>query len=255
MFPFGNERFPFDFTKGYLAVATYGIIGLGFALGEIDMEKNYKFLMPLGMIGALFYLAHTIIGSILWTDYNSITTDISSLTADGAPNVHLLKIFLLIYGICMLLFAIALIKKSFSQYNKLLKTGYIILMIMQLTSMFGYSLFPLSGDKTVMNFQNMMHIIVTAIVVFTTISFSFLISFGYLKQEKTKRLGKFTLVMAILITLFGLLNPISMWLKLNILGLTERLEIYAIQLLMFMLSYYYTWVENKCNDNAVNINK
>ncbi|NSW90364.1 MAG: DUF998 domain-containing protein [Firmicutes bacterium] len=201
--------------------------------------------MPFGMIGVLFYFTHTILGRILWKEYNPITMDISSLTADGAPNAHLLRMLTFIYGICMVLFIVGLIKKSFSEYHSLLKTGYIVLMIMQLTSIFGYSLFPLSGDKTEMNFQNIMHIIVTVIVVFTTIASSFLISFGYLKQEKMKGLGKFTLVMAILITVFGVFNPISMNLKLNILGLTERLVIYTIQVLMFVLSYYYTFKENK----------
>jgi len=208
------------------------------------MVKISKYLMPLGMVGALFYFIHTILGKILWKEYNPITTDISSLTADGAPNAQLLKIFSFIYGICMVLMLIGLVAKSFSQYHSMLKIGYIILMIMQLTSLFGYSLFPLTGDKTVMNFQNMMHIIVTVVVVFTTIASTFFISFGYLKQEKMKRLGKLTLVMAILITVFGMFNPISMSLKLNILGLTERLVIYTIQVLMFMLSYYYTFIEN-----------
>lgn len=214
------------------------------------MRKIDRFLMPLGMIGVLFYFAHTIMGRILWKEYNPITTDISSLTCDSAPNANLLRIFTLIYGICMLLFVIAMIKKSFTQYHSLLKIGYIVLMIMQLTSMFGYTLFPLSGDKTEMSFQNMMHIVVTAIVVLTTICSSFFIAFGYLKQEKMKWLGKFTLVMAILITVFGAFNPISMSLKLNILGLTERLVIYSLQILMFVLSYYYTFRENR-SDNFI----
>lgn len=209
------------------------------------MEKLSKYLMPLGMVGVLFYFAHTILGRILWTDYNPITTDISSLTADGAPNAQLLRVFTFIYGMCMILFIAALIKKSFMQYGSLLKVGYITFMIMQLTAMFGYSLFPLNGDKTEMTFQNMMHIIVTIIVVFTTIASSFMISYGYLKLEKNKGLGKVTLVMAILITLFGALNPIGMSLQVNVLGLTERLVIYTIQALMFMLSYYYTFRENK----------
>ena len=214
------------------------------------MEKIYKVLMALGMVGVLFYFAHTTIGRILWTEYNPITTDISSLTADGAPNAGLLRILTSIYSICMVLFVATLIKKAFSEYHGLLKTGFIILMIMQLTSLFGYSLFPLTGDKTVMNFQNMMHIIVTIIVVFTTVLSSFLISFGYLKQEKMKGLGKFTLLMAILITIFGSLNPIFMNLKLDLLGLTERLVIYTIQVLMFVLSYYYTFVEKSSNSIA-----
>ena len=66
------------------------------------MEKLCKCFMPLGMVGVLFYLAHTIIGRVLWTDYNPITTDISSLTADGAPNEQLLRVFTFIYGISMI---------------------------------------------------------------------------------------------------------------------------------------------------------
>ncbi len=209
------------------------------------MKKYDKYIMPLGMVGVLFYFAHTILGNILWKEYNPITTDISSLTADGAPNAQMLKILSFIYGICMVLMVIALIIKSFRQYHIMLKIGYIILIIMQLTSLFGYSLFPLTGDKTEMNFQNTMHIIVTVVVVFTTIASSFLIALGYLKQERMKNLGKLTLVMAVLITIFGMFNPISMNLKLNILGLTERLVIYSIQILMFILSYYYTFLDNK----------
>ncbi|PJI10341.1 DUF998 domain-containing protein [Clostridium sp. CT7] len=201
--------------------------------------------MSLGIIGALFYIAHTILGQILWKAYNPITTDISSLTAEGAPNRSILSIFCNVYSVCMILFLIALIKKAFKEYNLMCKIGYIVLMMMQLTSTFGYSLFPLSGDKTVMNFQNAMHIAVTVIVVFTTITSSFLIAFGYLRQKGTEHLGKICLIMAILITVFGATVPISMNLKMNILGLTERLEIYTIQIFMIILSYYYTFIKNK----------
>lgn len=209
------------------------------------MTKFEKYLMPMGMVGVLFYFAHTILGNILWKEYNPITTDISSLTANGAPNADLLRIFGFIYGVCMVLMVLALIAKSFRQYHSLLRIGTVVLMVMQLTSLFGYSLFPLTGEKTVMNFQNMMHIIVTVIVVFTTIASSFLIALGYLKQEKMTGLGKLGLGMAILITLFGMLNPISMGMGLNILGLTERLVIYSIQIFMFMLSYFYTFLETR----------
>ncbi|MDD3224891.1 MAG: DUF998 domain-containing protein [Clostridium sp.] len=206
-------------------------------------KTTYRVFMSLGMIGALFYIAHTILGQALWKAYNPITTDISSLTADGAPNRDILSIFCNIYSLCMILFLIALIKKAFKDYNIICKIGYIVLMIMQLTSTFGYSLFPLNGDKTVMNFQNAMHITVTIIVVFTTILSSFLIAFGYLRQKNTEHLGKICLIMAILITMFGAAVPISMNLKMNILGLTERLEIYTIQVFMIILSGYYTFIK------------
>ncbi len=55
VFPFGNERNPFDFMKAYLVVATYGIIGLGFAgIYGINKEKfvyiSSLILTVLGMI-------------------------------------------------------------------------------------------------------------------------------------------------------------------------------------------------------------
>lgn len=186
-------------------------------------------------------MLHTIIGNLLWKEYNPITTDISSLTAVGAPNAAILRIFTSMYGICTILFVAGLIIKAFRKYHLVTRIGYIVMMVMQIISMVGYSLFPLSGDKTVMNFQNRMHIVVTVAVVFTTIAFGFILAIGYLKQEKMKKLGKFILIMSIVITLTGATNPIGMGMGLNILGLTERLVIYSLQFMMFTLSYYYTF--------------
>lgn len=216
------------------------------------MKFFEKYTMPLGMVGVIAYLTHTLLGRLLWREYNPITTDISSLTAVGAPNRELLMIFTLIYGVSMLLFIAGLVIKSFRNYQWGTRTGYIILIIMQTVSFFGYSFFPLTGDKTVMNFQNMMHIVVTVIVVFTTIASGYFLAFGYLKQEKIKRFGSFILIMSIIITITGVSNPIGMGAGLNILGLTERLVIYSVQLLMFVISAYYTFKNFK---NAVNPEK
>lgn len=208
-------------------------------------SKLEEFFMPLGMIGVVAYMIHIILGNILWHEYNPITTDISSLTADGAPNSSLLRIFTTIYGICMILFTLGMIVKSLKKYHLATRVGYTILLGMEVISLFGYSAFPLVRDKTVMNFQNMMHIAVTVAVVITTISSAFTLAYGYLSQEKMKNLGKFILIMAIIITLCGMMNPISMSMKLNIMGLTERLVIYSLQILIFVLSFYYTNMINR----------
>lgn len=202
-----------------------------------------RYFMPLGMIGVLFYFLHTILGNILWKAYNPITMDISSLTADGAVSAQLLRVFTGLYAICMILFSIGMIVIAFKKYHFLVRTGYIVLLVMNLISAFGYRLFPLEGDKTVMTFQNMMHIIVTVIVVFTTIATGFLLAVGYIKQEKLKKLGKGILIFAILITGFGILNPMNMAMGWGILGLTERLVIYTLQISLFILSYLYTFRE------------
>ncbi|SHO45087.1 DUF998 domain-containing protein [Anaerocolumna xylanovorans] len=203
--------------------------------------KCIRWFMPLGMASAVFYFIHVFLGQVLWKEYNPITTDISSLTADGAPNAGLLRIFTAIYGICFLLFALGMVVKAFAEYHGVTRIGYSMFFIMALTSVIGYSLFPLTGDKTVMNFQNMMHIVVTVIVVFTTILSFFLIAIGYLHQEKLKTLGRICLVIAVLIMVFGATNPIGMAMKLNILGLSERLVIFTLQLFVCFLSFIYTY--------------
>ena len=209
------------------------------------MIKIEKVFMPLGMIGVIAYLSHTIIGRFLWSEYNPITTDISTLTAIESPNRDLLLVFTAIYGIMTFLFVVGMIMKSFRKYHMLTRLGWSILLIMNIVCLFGYNLFPLSGDKTQMTFGNMMHIIVTVIVVFTTISGSYLLAIGYLKKESMKKLGIFTLIMAIIITITGITNPIGMANNLNILGLTERAVIYSIQLMMFGFSAYYTFSKNE----------
>jgi len=135
------------------------------------------------MLSSIAYFTHVFVGQILWKEYNSITMDISSLTAVGAPNAELLNIIATVYGTCFLLFIIGLTVKAFKEYCIITKIGYIIFLIMAVTTVVGFNLFPLTSDKTEMNFQNMMHIVVTVLVVFTTISSFFFIGFGYLKKE------------------------------------------------------------------------
>ena len=204
------------------------------------MKRIDKIWASLGMIGSVIYICHTVLGRLLWREYNPITTDISSLTAIGAPDRELLSIFTTMYGIFVILFALYMVKMAFSNHNMLLRVGWIIYLVMQIVSCFGYMLFPLSKDKTEMTFGNTMHIVVTMIVVFTTITSGFVLAAGYLKEPEHRWLGKFTLIIAMLITVFGAMNPIGMANHWNILGLTERIVIYSLQLFTFVISDYYT---------------
>ncbi|MDR2967752.1 MAG: DUF998 domain-containing protein [Methanobacteriaceae archaeon] len=203
--------------------------------------KIRKYLLPLGMICVISYLIHLFLGQFLQKEYNPITTDISSLTATGAPNAELLGIFTLIYGICFFLFCLGMLDIAFEKYHKITKIGFLIFMIMSFTSLIGYFLFPLSSDKLAMNFQNIMHYVITGFVTSTTIASLYFIGYGYLKKEKLKKLGKITIATASLIIFFGFLNPIAMSLQLNILGFTERLVIFTLLIFTFCLSFIYSF--------------
>ena len=204
--------------------------------------KRTKNLMPLGMVSVVAYLLHVFLGQALWEEYNPITTDISSLTALGAPNARLLNVFNSIYGICFFLFVLGMRAKA---THKTVKRGYEVFHVMAVTTLLGYRLFPLTGDKTQMNFQNMMHLIVTIAVVFTTIAALFILALAYRKQPGQRVVGIIALAAAILVTLFGALNPIGMANDWNILGLTERLVIFTLQAFVFYLSFLHTFKRKK----------
>jgi len=99
-------------------------------------------------------------------------------------------------------------------------------------------LIPIVNDKYLMSLQNTMNIIVTGLVVGLTIIFAFLIAYGYLKQPKTKKFGKITMVLAALIAVFGVFNLIAMSMGLNILGVSERLVIFSLMVLIFSISNF-----------------
>ena len=206
----------------------------------LRISNPQSLLMPLGMLGTAVYFLHVFLGQYLRKEYNWITTDISSLSAIGAPNRELLSILALTAGILQILFISGMVTRSFRQYHTGTRTGYILFLALLVLSTFGYGLFPLEGDKTVMTFSNLMHIVVTIAVVFLVISSLFTLSYGYLKQEKSIATGRITLFFAITVTLTGILNPVGMANGWNILGITERLNIFTLEIFIFWLSFVYT---------------
>ena len=198
-------------------------------------------LMPLGMAGAVLYFMHVFVGQYLWKEYNWITTDISTLTAVGSPNARLLSIFALLSGVSQMLFFLGMTIRASRIYHRITTTGYLLLFTLQLVSTFGYTLFPLESDKTVMTFSNLMHIIVTVVGVLLLLSSLYILSFGYLKREKLQKTGMMVLAFAVVITLTGVLNPVGMANDWNKLGVTERLNIFSFEILIFILSYVYTF--------------
>lgn len=203
------------------------------------MKKFERVMIASGMLGVILYVSHTILGQMLWPMYDPITMDISSLTAEGAPHATLLRLMCDVYAWTMFAMVRTLMVQAKREKQNALFMGFSVLMGMQMASYFGYSLFPLEGDKTQMTFQNQMHIVVTIIVVFSTMLAIFLIAYGFHKSSHVK-LRNISFVFAILVTLLGALNPIVMAQGLNVLGLTERLVIFTIMVYLFGLSYNFS---------------
>ena len=202
-------------------------------------RKLWNYLSLSGAVGVIFYNAHVVIGGFLWDGYSHVRQTISELTAKGAPNADFLRILTSVYGLLLVIFSIYVyIAMRKSKVHKAVIIGSIFFVVMQFSSFIGYSLFPLDLSAATSGFQNVMHIIVTIIVVICTIASSYCIGIGFFKSEKHRKIGFFILLCAVIITISGILTPIAMANNLGISGLTERINIFALQSWIFVLSLY-----------------
>ncbi len=189
-----------------------------------------------GAVSAVIYLAHVVVGGLLWPEYSQIINTISELTADGAPNASLLRVFTTVYGALAVVFAVSLLLVFRAlKVRRAARIGAVLLIIMEVASLVGYGLFPLS-DSTEMNVQNIGHIAVTVIVVLATVTCGFFIGAGLLKTEGFKKLGVFMLACASMMVAAGLMSPVTFAAGWPVGGLMERCNIFTLQLWIFVLS-------------------
>lgn len=206
------------------------------------MNNKFKvFGLSCGMISSILYILHVLIGGLLWDGYSHIVQPISDLTSMGAPNRMLLLIITNLYGILAIVFATVFYLQIKIIKNKPLSFGILFLVIMEIISFVGYFLFPLEvAGVEVLTFQSMMHIFVTIIVVFTTIGFTLVTGIAFLRIQRTIKLGIFILICGVIIIVSGVAtgaiiangNPIT--------GLIERINIFTLQAMIFIISYVMT---------------
>ncbi len=211
--------------------------------------KLQKWLLALGMVGIVSFFLHTIFGITQLKGYNPITAYISVLTADGVPNVNLMRGFVSIYRICFMTFIFTLCVKSFQEYHVRTRIGYIILLIVASFSIIGLGIFPMTVDY-MMSLQNIIHLIITIVIFSSTILAVFLLASGYLKKENKIVLGRLSQITVILIFVFSLMHLIAIMSGMNILGLMQRLSVYTFHIFTFVLSWIYVFRENSSAKRA-----
>lgn len=141
----------------------------------------------LGVISLLSYSLAVFISPINYPGYNPMTMAVSDLSAVGAPSLDLYTRLGSLFGPCAIVSIMAVFVYSKNFKSKLLKVGILLFTIMQWVCNVGYNMFPLvnaAGNS----FQNIMHIVVTVLVVVLSISSLIIIIVGSFK-EKSNLLG------------------------------------------------------------------
>lgn len=197
--------------------------------------KNYSIIILIvGILSVLFYFLHVILGSMNYPGYDPFTQAVSDLTSDDSPSRSIARTFSGLYGICSSAVSIGLFYMFKSEKNKPMKIGIYTLGMMYLTSAVGYALFPLSSNENLASFQDIMHIVVTILVVLLTIISLFILIFTFKKTKQT-----FYFIMTVIIFSFLMLGAVLTNLVApNYFGIAERFSVFSVVFFVGIISYF-----------------
>ncbi len=141
-----------------------------------------KHLGIFGIVSLLSYTAMVVFSPLAYPGYDWLTMAVSDLSAVGAPSAALAAQLNVLFGPCAVVSIMAVCVGAAGCKSKLLKTGIGFFAAMEWVTNVGYKLFPWVQDAEASSFQNVMHLIVTALVVLFSIVSLVLIAFGGRKE-------------------------------------------------------------------------
>ena len=179
-----------------------------------------------GILAAVAYLLHDIIGAANYPGYNWTSQAVSDLTATDAPSFVVASGLSSVYGIfsCLCSACLCVLAAGGVFRKKVLRLGIYLFAAMNFVSAVGYSLFPLSSAGYDGSVQSFIHVyILTALVVLLSVVSLILIMVGAFK-EKRKLLGVLA-ILAFVLMFFGAAGSANM--PKEIFGIIERFSTYS----------------------------
>jgi len=151
------------------------------------MKKNLlNYLGLSGVASFVSYAVAVIFSPLAYPGYNWLSQAVSDLSAQDAPSLSLWNSLSSLYNVCEVLCAVAVCLGIQNKKSKLLKTGVWLFAIMEFVSAVGYRAFPLSTSGYAGTFQDVMHMITTALVVLLSIASLVTVIVAGFKQKEYK---------------------------------------------------------------------
>ncbi len=219
------------------------------------MKKSL--LNYLGLFGVVSFLSYTvavIFSPLAYPGYNWLSQAVSDLSAQDAPSLGLWNQLSSLYNVCEVLCSVVVCIGIQSENSKLLKIGVYLFAIMEFVSAVGYRMFPLSSSGYAGTFQDVMHMIITGIVVLLSIGALVFIIIAGFKGKEYKSYSICALV-ALCMMLIGALGtrivPESYF------GVVERFSVFAVTGFNASLGLHLFFKNDlsKGKNNDKNINK
>ena len=134
------------------------------------MQKSL--IQKLGLLGIVSFLSYTaavIFAPLAYPGYNWMAQAVSDLSAANAPSLARWNQLTAFYNVCEVVCVTVVCIGIQNQKTKLLRTGVYLFAVMEWISAVGYRMFPLSDSGYAGAFQDVMHMVVTALVVLLSI--------------------------------------------------------------------------------------
>ena len=134
------------------------------------MKKSL--IQKLGLLGVVSFLSYTaavVFAPLAYPGYNWMTQAVSDLSAANAPSLALWNQLSALYNACEVVCVTVVCIGIQGQKTRLLRSGIYLFAVMEWISAVGYRMFPLSSSGYAGAFQDVMHMVTTALVVLLSI--------------------------------------------------------------------------------------
>ena len=157
------------------------------------MERKLINLAGLtGVISLISYAVAVFYAPLAFPGYNWMAQAVSDLSAETAPSRLLWSQLSAAYSVCSpaCMMCVAIFVSDKKTCTKLFRLGIYLFAIMNWISAIGYKMFPLSDSgKEIGGFQEIMHIVITIIVVLLSISSLTILIVAGFKKNGMKGIG------------------------------------------------------------------
>lgn len=123
----------------------------------------------LGVVSFLSYAAAVVLAPLAYPGYDWMAQAVSDLSAANAPSLALWNQLTALYNACEVVCVTVVCIGIQGRKTKLLRSGIYLFAIMEWVSAVGYRMFPLSDSGYAGAFQDVMHMVTTALVVLLSI--------------------------------------------------------------------------------------
>lgn len=189
------------------------------------MKKSL--LQKLGLLGVVSFLSYTaavIFAPLAYPGYDPLSQAVSDLSAANAPSLGLWNQLTAFYNVCEVLCVTVVCLGLTGRKTRLLRVGVGLFAAMEWLSAVGYRMFPLSDSGYGGTFQDVMHMVVTALVVLLSIASLVVIITAGARDRACRSYGICAAV-ALAMMLFGALGTAVV--PAAYFGVVERFSVFA----------------------------